>query len=40
MFSIVINPPEFYDEVNDEFIIVNPETLELEHSLVSISGLT
>lgn len=37
MFSIHIEPPELYDEANDEFITVNPEILELEHSLVSIS---
>ena len=37
MLPIEIKYSRLWDEVNEEFIIVNAQTIELEHSLVSIS---
>lgn len=37
MLQITIPATEMYDEVNNEFITVKEQTLELEHSLVSLS---
>lgn len=37
MFYINISPPELYDEIKEEFSQLNAETLQLEHSLVSLS---
>ena len=37
MLRITIPETEFYDEVNEVFINVKEQTLQLEHSLVSIS---
>ena len=37
MLQIEIPSREYYDEVNNEFISVKGQTLQLEHSLVSIS---
>ena len=37
MIKIVIPSAEFFDEVNSEFISVSGTTLQLEHSLLSIS---
>lgn len=37
MLKITIPATEMYDEANDEFVTVEEQTLELEHSLVSLS---
>lgn len=37
MLTIHIPGTEFYDEVSEEFTTTEPVTLELEHSLVSVS---
>lgn len=37
MLSITIPNEEFWDEVNEQFISVNEQTLKLEHSLVALS---
>lgn len=37
MLQVVIPSTELYDEAKDEFIQVKTQTLQLEHSLVSIS---
>ena len=37
MLQIKIPASEYYDEVNNEFVYVKEQTLQLEHSLVSIS---
>lgn len=37
MLRITIPMEEYWDEINEEFISVNEQTLELEHSLVSLS---
>lgn len=37
MLIITIPESEYYDEVNEEFIIYKEQVLQLEHSLVSIS---
>ena len=37
MLQINVPPLELYDELNEEFISVKGQTLQLEHSLVSIS---
>ena len=37
MLTVTIPGSEFYDEVHNEFITTNPQTIQLEHSLVSIS---
>ena len=37
MLKIDIQGYEFYDEVNNEFITTDPQTITLEHSLISIS---
>ena len=37
MLTIHIPGTEFYDEVSEEFATTEPVTLELEHSLVSVS---
>ena len=37
MLQITVPETELYDEVNKEFITVKEHTLQLEHSLVSIS---
>ena len=37
MLQITIDPPELWDEEKQEFIIIKGQTLQLEHSLVSIS---
>lgn len=37
MHKVLIPKTELYDEVNNEFIYVNEQTLKLEHSLISIS---
>lgn len=37
MLQIVVPSHEYYDEVNNEFITVKGQVLQLEHSLVSIS---
>lgn len=37
MLEITIPSMELYDEVNEEFITIDEKTLQLEHSLISIS---
>lgn len=37
MLQIAVNQTEFYDELRNEFVTVKAQTLQLEHSLVSIS---
>ena len=37
MLTIVVPSEELYDEANNKFINVKGTTLQLEHSLVSIS---
>lgn len=37
MLKLVIEPSEFFDEVNERFVITKETTLKLEHSLLSIS---
>ena len=37
MLDITIPGLEYYDEENNEFIYYDAETVQLEHSLVSIS---
>ena len=37
MLRITIPAEEFWDEVNEEFIYTKEQTLQLEHSLVSLS---
>lgn len=37
MLQITISPPELWDEEKQEFISIKSQTLQLEHSLVSIS---
>lgn len=37
MLTLVVRGVEMYDEVNNEFIVPKPFTLQLEHSLVSLS---
>ena len=37
MLTIVIPEMEFWDEINEEFIYPKGQTLQLEHSLVSLS---
>ena len=37
MLQITVPAGELYDEVNNEFITVKEQTLQLEHSLVSLS---
>lgn len=37
MLRITIPETEYYDEIKNEFVTVNEQTLQLEHSLVSIS---
>lgn len=37
MLLLDIPATKFWDEINEEFIIIDPQTIELEHSLVSIS---
>lgn len=37
MLRITISPPEQWDEVNNLFVYIKPQTLQLEHSLVSLS---
>ena len=37
MLRITIPPREFWDEVNQEFVYFGEQTLQLEHSLISIS---
>lgn len=37
MLRITIAPPEQWDEIKNEFVYVKPQTLQLEHSLVSLS---
>lgn len=37
MLKVTIPEQELYDELNNEFITVNKQTLQLEHSLVSLS---
>lgn len=37
MLEIVIPDAEYYDDEKEEFLIVKGETLQLEHSLVSLS---
>lgn len=37
MLSITIPPIELWDEINEEFITVKEQNLQLEHSLVSLS---
>ena len=37
MLQVVIPSAELYDETNEEFVHVKGQTLQLEHSLVSIS---
>lgn len=37
MLKITVPPGEYYDEENEEFIYTKEQTLQLEHSLVSIS---
>lgn len=38
MLRITIPAEEFWDEVNEEFIYTKEQTLQLEHSLVSLSN--
>lgn len=37
MLKITITPPELWDEVREEFIVIKAQELQLEHSLVSLS---
>jgi len=37
MLQVIIPGMEYWDEKNEEFINTNPQTIQLEHSLVSIS---
>ncbi len=37
MLQITIVPPEQWDEKKNEFVYIKPQTLHLEHSLVSLS---
>jgi hypothetical protein len=37
MLKLIINQQEHYDEVNSEFVKLNGQTIELEHSLLSLS---
>ncbi|MCD8119757.1 MAG: hypothetical protein LUE29_09830 [Lachnospiraceae bacterium] len=37
MLRITIAPPEQWDELHNEFVYMKPQTLQLEHSLVSLS---
>ena len=37
MLQIAVSQTEFYDELRNEFVTVKAQTLQLEHSLVSIS---
>lgn len=37
MLQIIVPSAELFDEVNDQFIYVKEQTLQLEHSLVSLS---
>lgn len=37
MLTITIPGDEFYDEDKEEFIVLEPKTINLEHSLISIS---
>ena len=37
MLRITIPAEEFWDEVNEEFIYTKEQTVQLEHSLVSLS---
>lgn len=37
MLQITVPETEFYDEINEEFVIYKAQVLQLEHSLVSIS---
>ena len=37
MLKLVIPPQELYDEKNEEFITIREQTIQLEHSLVSVS---
>ena len=37
MLRIQIPDKEFYDEISEEFIVIRGQTLELEHSLISLS---
>ena len=39
MLRITIPAEEFWDEVNEEFIYTKEQTLQLEHSLVSLSKM-
>ena len=38
MLRITIPSTEFWDEVKQEFVYTKAQTLQLEHSLVSLSG--
>lgn len=37
MLQMTIDAKEFYDEANNEFVTVESQTIELEHSLLSLS---
>lgn len=37
LLYLSISPPEMWDERKEEFVYIKPETLRLEHSLISIS---
>ena len=37
MLQITIPAAEYYDELKEEFVYTKPQTLQLEHSLVSLS---
>lgn len=37
MLKITVPAMEYYDEVSNEFILFKEQSLQLEHSLVSIS---
>lgn len=37
MLQVNIPGTEYYDEANNEFILIEPRTIQVEHSLISIS---
>lgn len=37
MLPIEIQPTELYDDINEEYVYIERQTLQLEHSLISIS---
>ena len=37
MLQVNIPATEYYDEANNEFILIEPRTIQVEHSLISIS---